>query len=219
MIIMRDSTIYEYQKFLLGNRSISYSGFFELPPRAAESAAIVILKYVVEKLLRWSPEEMLYNFNKDIIKTFKLSRFIGFIPLPPEIRPTDYFYYAHLLYPRQIHINERELTIMTYNRVLGQIQTKFPKGFFDDVKGRNRAITCLNYVLSNKVSFNSIEDMYEAFMGERGRAILKTYRLDHVQRRLWPSPIEYLHDSLAEEDKSMPLLYLNIFRHNFSKSI
>lgn len=214
---MKESIIYEYQKFLLGNRSVSYSGFFELPPRAAENAAIIVLRYVVEKLLRWSPEEMLYNFNKQVIKTFKLSRFIGFIPLPPEIQSTDYFYYAHLLYPRKIQIDERELAIMTYNRVLGHFQMKFPKSFFDDVKGRNRAIICLNYVLSNKVSFDSIEDMYETFAGEKGKEILKTYKLEHVQRRLWPSAIEYLHDSLADEDKSMPLLYYNVFLNSFCK--
>ena len=206
--------LHEYQKLLLGNSHQISPRIFGLSPIAAEKGSIAIIRYVVEELLEWTPDQMRYHFTPEIISHFKLERFINCIQLPPETTRDDTFVYAHKLYPNIIKLNRRELSILMFNRVMaGKIQ-KFPKGFFDDELGRERAVYCLNYALSEYENFKSVDDLYEAFTGESGRKIIRKYRLENALRKIFGSPLEYLHESLSPEDRDETLYHYTAFIHS-----
>lgn len=211
--------LHEYQKLLLGNSHQVSPRLFCLAPALAEKGSIEIIRYVVEKILEWTPDQMRYHFTPDIIKHFKLERFINCIQLPPETTREDTFVYAHKLYPHIVKLNRRELSILMLNRVMSGKLQKFPKGFFDDENGRERAIYCLNHVLSEYEHFKSTEELYETFTGEKGRKIIRKYRLENALRKIFGSPLEYLHESLSSEDRDETLYHYTAFIHSIPPSI
>ena len=65
---------------------------------------------------------------------------------------------------------------------------------------------CLNYVITQREDFNNLDELYSTFAGGSGNAFLSKYRLDTAKKYNWEYAIDYLHDSLPEEDKD-ELLY------------
>lgn len=137
--------IYEYQEKLLGNAKAIPSQNFVVKAQG-ELRAKKVLKYAVEKLLRWSPEQMAARFNGDIIKKMKLEDIICWIPFPIELDPTkDYYYYAYYLYPKKITFDFKQQVIFTYRKLLASYLT-------DEKKEEYESIT--NITLKNKLKYD-----------------------------------------------------------------
>ena len=194
--------LYEYHMLLVGNIPAIQPDLFVGEAKQKEAAALDIIRYAVERLLRWGPREMAAKFNGDVIKQLKLTKIVSYVIFPPEAdRKRDYFVYAHKLYPDIISMDLYTLTILTYRNVHEKHLVKFPKGFFDDNIGRTRALMCLNYALATDGHFDSKQDMYRAFAETEGVQFIQRHRLDLARRLSWESNIDYLHDALARNDR------------------
>jgi hypothetical protein len=194
--------LYEYQLLLLGRIPSIQPDLFDGEPIQKEKAALDIVRYAVEQLLRWTPKEMAAKFNADVIAKLKLTKIISYISFPPEAdRKRDYFVYAHKLYPNIIPMDLYTLTILTYNNVHDKHLVKFPKGFFDDNLGRTRALLCMNYALATSGQFQSKRELYKAFTETTGAQFIQQRRLDLARRLSWEYPIDFVHEALSRHDK------------------
>lgn len=207
-MVGNNELIYEYQQVLLNKSKKIHPLFFSGTALSNENLALSILRYVVECLLRWSPHEVAYKFNKDIIDTFALAPILSYIRIPPEVdESTDFFVYAHKLYPAVIPLDTPQLTLLMYNKVRDGIVKKYPKGFFDDDLGKYRAEICLQYVLSQKEDVQDIPSLYKTFSGPSAIPFLRRHRLTLAYGYSWDSPLDYLHDTLSEIDKHEALYH------------
>lgn len=194
--------LYEYQLLLLGRIPAIQPDLFEGEAKQKEKAALDIIRYAVEQLLRWTPKEMATKFNKEVINRLKLNKIVSYVIFPPEADKTrDYFVYAHKLYPTIIPMDLYTLTLLTYNKVHQKHLVKFPKGFFDDNLGRTRALLCMNYALSTNGRFGSKRELYKAFTEGSGMHFIQQHRLELARRLSWEHPIDYVHDALSRNDR------------------
>ena len=101
----------------------------------AKQNAKEILKFAVEKLLKWSPEEMLQRFDGSVIQKMKLQDILTYIPFPVELdRNTDYYYYAYYLYPKKVVFDTKQSVIYTYRKILASYLLKDKKKNFDTIQ-------------------------------------------------------------------------------------
>lgn len=209
--------IYEYESILLGKKSGFSSFFFNHSDEANERSALELFDYVVKTYLRWTPEQVYNCMSWDIINRLKLDTIMRYIRFPPEMDVrTDLYVIASKLYPDKIKINSREMTLLVYKRVLSGELYKFPKGFFLQNRGINRAIICFQYMLGQYTAFSSVEEMYEFFSTPKGTKLLKQYKLNAVSVAIYEYPIDYLHASLPPEVKSQ--FYYNYYRFKLSNN-
>ena len=210
---MLDSeVIHEYQQFLIDSHNttevLKISNYLMSGHNrpTIEKYSTIILRYVVEDILHWTPQEMYYKLNAEIIKKFELRQILSYITTPPEAGDTDYFVYAHILYPDKIELDSEKLTIITYEKMLeGKLQ-KYPRNFFEDDKGRRRAIICLHYCLMNNENFSSIEEMYSLFSNtSQAQIFLRKYKLTPAYMNGWNSYLQYLHDALGTQASELLL--------------
>lgn len=194
--------LYEYQLLLLGRIPSIQPDLFDGEARQKEKAALDIIRYAVENLLRWTPKEMAAKFDEDVIQKMKLTKVVSYVPFPPEAdKKRDYFVYAHKLYPDIIPMDLYTLTILTYNNVHEKHLVKFPKGFFDDNLGRARALMCMNYALSRDGNFQSKQELYRMFTETSGMQFIQKHRLDLARRLSWENAIDFVHESLSRNDR------------------
>jgi hypothetical protein len=194
--------LYEYQLLLLGKIPSIQPDLFEGEAKQKEKAALDILRYAVEQLLRWSPQEMAAKFNGDVITKLKLTKIVSYVIFPPEAdKKRDYFVYAHKLYPHIIPMDLYTLTILTYKNVHERRLVKFPKGFFDDNLGRTRALLCMNHALSIDGHFTSKRELYKTFSETAGAQFIQKHRLDLARRLSWSNPIDFVHEALPLNDR------------------
>lgn len=128
--------IYEYEELLLGNTN-SFSNQNFSSDLQAQKSAKAILKFAIEKLLRWSPEEMAHRFNQEIIDKMKLKDILPYIPFPVELsRDTDFYYYAYYLYPKQITFDIKQSVIYTYRKILATYLLKDREDKYNAIKNQ-----------------------------------------------------------------------------------
>lgn len=194
--------IYEYQRLLLGRATSIPPEFFNGEPEWREKTALDILKYAIECLLRWTPEEAASKLNEEVLKKMKLNKIVAYISFPPgATKNRDYFVYVHKLYPDKIPFNLKTLTLLTYHNVHESRMLKFPKGFFDDNLGRTRALLCMNYALYTDGKYKNAEEIYKTFSSTEGTKFINQHRLGLARRVSWNTDLEYAHDALADNDK------------------
>ena len=194
--------LYEYEQVLLGNKSGFAPYYFKYGTDMPQNYALYIIKFAVEKYLRWDPYDMKNHFNKEISEQMKLEPLMKYIDYPPELnKETDYYYLAALLYPHVIKIDIKELVLKTYKDVLSGQLCKFPKEYLSGTQGMMRASICFQYMLNQHYTFNSIRDIYKFFSEPSGARTLKQYRLNNICNEIYEHPIDYLHESLPRSQQ------------------
>lgn len=200
------SAIYNYDQVLLGNEKRLCTYFYEDGNNYTQSSpketALDILRYAVEDLLRWTPRMMVDSFNGEVIKDMKLDSVIQTLnrEFPVQLdKKRDYYWYAHLLYPKEIPLTDDDLTIKAYKDVLNGKAKRLQKGFLEGDEGEGRIRLCLQYYLST-LGINSIRGLYYDF-SIRGNKILTQAGLNTARRNHYDHPIDFLHVSLAEDQR------------------
>lgn len=177
--------------------------------------ALAVFRHVFENILQWSPDVAFANMSMQLIKDLRLNNEWNNLDLPREIRQfSSTKYVIAMLYPRKFMqlFSVETLAIQVYRSSLEQRRGIFPKNYFLDENGRQKAQICLRYMLNNYVKFNSIEKIYEEFANtEVIQKVLKSYGLDLPARTLYKTPLDYLHDSLSPQQKNN--LYYNFYRY------
>lgn len=197
------SLMFEYELILLGKKNSFAPYFFNYNAEYNEKIALEVFKYAIEDFLGWSPEEAQLYLNMDILKIMKLDTIVRFIRFPAELNlEKDLFYIAHLLYPKRVKFNSRELILRTYKEVLDGILYKFPKEYLSGSMGVTRACICFQYMASQFLPFNNVEEMYKFFSTTNGVKALKKYRLYAICTDIFDYPIDFLHESLSSSQKN-----------------
>lgn len=200
---MNSSLMFEYELILLGKKNSFAPYFFNYNADYNERMALEVFRYAIEDFLKWTPEEAKMYLNMEIVKMMKLDAIVRFIRFPAELDiEKDLFYIAHLLYPRRINFNSRELILRTYKEVLDGILYKFPKEYLSGSMGVTRACICFQYMVQQFLPFNNVEEMYKFFSTTNGVKALKKYRLYAICTDIFDYPIDFLHESLSQNQKN-----------------
>ena len=196
------SYIMEYEEILLGNRK-NFSTLC-MGKEAHEKDAIVILKYAIEELLHWTPEMARDYMNSELIKLLHLQRPVIKLDFPPELDETkDFFYIAQAVYPKRIRYSQKKIVLSVYQKVAEKLQPKYPKNFFSGTRGLTNACICLQFAMNQNLVIESVEELYRKFSDKSwATAFLKDVRLYTPFLENYQYPIDFLHDSLPETQKS-----------------
>ena len=177
-----------------------------------KGAALCVVRYAVEYYLRWTPEDVWNRFTPSIAHKMKLDGVLQRLDMPnyAKLDMQDQFmpitYVASLLYPDIYRFDERTEIIRTYVSTFRK-SFKYPPDFFVGGPGRMRAAICMNYVLSEYLGYQSVEEIYHDFsIPSKARECLKRYNLSQAARDLFCDPLELVHLSIPEEQRD-DLLY------------
>ena len=193
---------YEYEQVLLGNKTSVTNYYFKFGESSPQHYALGIIKFAVENYLRWDPITFRDYFTKEVSEKLKLEPFMKYIEFPPELNKSqDYYYLAHLIYPNKVEFSEEALILRTYKDILEGKLKKFPKEYLSGSRGMLRAGICLQYMLNTYFAFPSTQAIYEHFASPDGMKDLKKYRLAPISSEMFNYPIDYVHESLPQDQR------------------
>lgn len=209
----------EYDRIYMGKIKKYSTEYFEFSPAVNENLALSVFKYAIERYLKWTPMQAYSMFNYALAKKMKLHPLILHIIFPAELSPTkDLWYIIHKIYPAVIKLDERTLITDMYSRILSGELRKFPNDYFFDIKGSIRAGVCLQYILEHYILYNSIEEMYYSFScTNKIRLVLSKYKLGNVYTLFFDTPLDYLHYSLPDSQRSDFLYQYYKFKETYDK--
>lgn len=200
---MSQEVIYEYEQLLLGKTKTFSPYHFRFSESQNEKIALSVFRYAFDTYLRWTPEQLRYNLTYDIVVCLKLNTLLKYLRFPPEADKTkDMYPIITKLYPGRFKESIRDVVTRVYTKVMNGDREKFPKEFFSGSSGQYKAILCFQIMLNQMAPFNNVQDMYKAFAGPSGVALLRKYKLYAVCTGIFEYPLDYLHASLPKNRKS-----------------
>lgn len=173
-----DSIFIDYEDVLIGRcTTIAAYNFFKASERGANHRkALACIHYAIESLLQWDIKEAELKFDEYIIKLMHLEQLVNNIIFPVEVPLGDPRYILHLLYPRQIKYDYAKSVENVFLNVLENNGT-FPREYFLGEGGFFRYTTCLSYLLNNYMTFDTLDEVYEFILSNKGRRFLSRNRL------------------------------------------
>lgn len=196
------SAIAEYEDTLVGKRKSVSVYYFSYGESGNMRLALQIMQYAFETYLDWEPQVLRDYLTFEVLDRLKLRFLLRYIVFPPELNPKeDLFYIAWLIYPKTIHYGPKELTLRVYQKLMDKEIQKFPKEFFTGRDGVTRSQICLRYLIEHQLNITSIKELYEYFSTDACTKMLRKNKLLVVSRDLYDSQVDYLHCSLAEEQR------------------
>lgn len=209
----RDAITKYESKLLKGHKKAMahvYNGDIETRNRLA----LTVFRHTIENILKWDPQTAFANMTPQLLADLNLKNEWNNLKLPREIKQNKSTkYVVAMLYPRKFmrYFSTETLAIQVYRASLEQRRGIFPKNYFLDGEGYEKARICLRYMLSNYAIYPSIEAMYAEFAdSDKAMALLHHFGLSLPARIVFNSPLDYLHDTLIEPQRSN--LFYNYYR-------
>lgn len=198
----------EYEQVLIGNqRVIDSYYFFNKTLEANQDTALLLIQYMVEHFLRWSPQKMYDSITMDILKHWRLAGLLTFIEFPEELnKEKNLGYLAHLIYPNEVKITKRDICMSVYQRVCSGEMTKHPKDFFHSNESLNYICFCLKYAIENFTNFKNTVEMYDFFGTQVCLKFLRTYKLAAYIKEQFEAPIVAFY-LIVPEEQDIPFLF------------
>lgn len=192
--------IIEYENTLLTPGAKMPNKYFSIKSTGYDSKSNItdILRYVIEVLLKWTPEEASLYLNDEIVKHYKLEPVLNNIDVPVGLGSQKYAYILSKLYPASCHFNLKKSYIEIYKNILSNAKT--PKHFFTGKDAKERACICLQYYIQHYMIITSIPDLYKTFGDKNIYSKLKECKL-HKCLSLYNNPVEFLNDSLSIDQR------------------
>lgn len=201
-----------YDQILVGKIEQFPHDLFEYGVITNEKIALEVMRYSFKYYMKWKPEQI-QKISFELLKKLSLDSLLAYIDFPDGInrnKKESLLYLMAVLYPREYSYSLEERTIDVFKDVLEVTDQKFPRNWFFGVQGKQRLCICLNYVVSQYLSIESIEALY-AFFSKKGIvSFLQKYKLYSHQRRIYDTPVDFLHDMLEDSQK-------NFFLHDYYK--
>ena len=120
--------ISEYEQVLIGNIPKIPPRLFQNEAPANEHLALVVFRYAIEKLLRWTPVEAYQMFSPAVVETMKLKQLLSYIKFPTELTKDNTEYIVYLIYPKEVPYDFAKYVIQTYEKVVnGEI--RYPREY------------------------------------------------------------------------------------------
>lgn len=190
-------TIHTYQKILNGEIKTFSPYFFELRYRKKRICELV--RYLVEEILKITPEEALTQVNLKVLKKYKLDCLLKYVEKPIELEKNDVSHLIIYAYKGQVpEPTAEELTIRLYKRVLSGELKNFPKNYFlDGLRGEEKVKYCVKYLCFDVLHLKK-EEVPKKLTPE----ILKEYKLKIVLNILYLSMHDLITSVFPGEFKS-----------------
>lgn len=175
-------TIATYQKILNGEIKSFSPYFFELRYRKKRICELV--RYLVEEILKITPEEALTAVDLKVLKKYKLDCLLKYVEKPVELDKNDVSHLIIYAYKGKVpEPTPEELTIRLYKKVLSGELKNFPKNYFlDGAKGEERVKYCIKYLC-----FDILKLKKEEIPKKLTAEVLKQYKLKIVLNVLYLS--------------------------------
>ena len=184
----------------------------DIPAVKRKQYAVEILRYAFINLLKWDSDVCLKSINKKIIVAMKLDTILPYLDIPDEYNSVvDPKFFTHLIYPDKVSFDRTSLDIQIYKDILnGKLEVgkdgvmrkkSYPKRFFQDTNGYERAILCMSYALKNNGCFEDIEDVYRKLC-DPVKHFIKDNKLVLADSN-FETPIDFVHDALASSQQDM----------------
>ncbi len=195
--------LYEYTNMLLGNTQWIPGNYFADGDITNEKNAIEVFKYAFEIFLDiHDPRAMEHELDQEFMEKMKLTKFLSFIKFPVELdKKTDLFYLIHRMYPRKVPYSSRDVSVKIYKEYIEGIRPKLPRGFFDGPEGMRRSHYCFIFFVTRYMKFKCVRDMYEFFASADGSKMISKMKLTIPLDNFYYTPVEFLHDSLPDDQK------------------
>lgn len=201
-LMLNTELLIEYESIMVGKRDSYATLYFKKDD--PESDAIALLRYALLEVLNWTADMIIDYATPKLLDVLNLSRPIAKLSWPSEFdHDEDMFFIAWKIDPQKIKYSQKDFVLNIYARILEGKRQKFPKNFFGGVEGEYNSELCLQYIINQKLAFNTVEDMY-AFFAEDKKSLmfLVENSLDSPVDQTFSSPLEYLHESLPNFQKN-----------------
>lgn len=188
-----DTCYIDYDDTLIGRIPYidAYNFYGSAPGGANERKALGCIRYALEDVLEWTPEESVLKFDEYIIRIMKLEKVIPYIDYPVEIPYGNPRYILSLLYPDRVRIDRERLVEETFEEVLESAREKertkgtenetrlkqFPREYFSGSEGFKRFCCCIKHIIENYKPMSSVEEIYSFFSSQAGKKLLYDFRL------------------------------------------
>lgn len=164
-----------------------------------EHEALKVVKYIINYILCWSPQEAADHMTKEIFEKTHLSEMTKYIAYPKDIDPdTDYAWLIKRAFPKDVNYDISTQIRKLYEKIQNGEIKRFPKKVFYDHNGSLKLSILLNDFISTNIPSSSIEDLYIIFSDQaKSNKMLKKANLYYAYKDFYDTPLEYLHESLG----------------------
>ena len=228
-----DSTLIDYDDSLVGRIPyIDACHFYGTEPGGPnERQALSCIRYALEKVLQWTPEESVLKFDAYVIHEMKLEKIIAYIDFPVEVPYGNPRYILSLLYPDKVHLGQKELVEETFQAVLdagnksfdedGERKSdrlrQFPREYFAGAQGFRRFCYCVKYIIEHYKPMSSVAEIYSFFTSAEGKRLLYDFRLKTPAYHFSISILSVLRYITSEEPDGELYYCLYMFRQEMQK--
>ena len=211
-------TVSLYDDFLTGKRKTLIGILFEgqKPGGMNEIYALEILRYAIEKIMRWTPRDACNFINRQTMEKLKLDYICNYIQREKEVLPEDYKYYIYKAYPNEVNYSIKDTMNDIYKRVLNE-HKQFPRDFFLSIDGFNRYCYCFKYLLENFTTFKDVYDIYSYFNSSESKDLLEKYRLASAIKMYDININEVIYTVLGDMPKNKFYFSLYNFNNQYRK--
>lgn len=214
--VNKDLTLYqEYERMYVSTGDTFPSVYFlDLSSEQKQEQALKIIRFALEKYLKWTPNNIRYYLSSSVLEKMKLQKIVNkYIKFPLEYSKNDLdmTYLAYLLYPNKFHLNIEDQCITMFEKVNNGSMSKFPPEWIRGIEGIRRFSILLQYMISQMPRFKNQEEMYEFFAGPKAVTTFKKYKIYYIAIALYPNVFEAFHQSLPRHLKSEFLYHYCLF--------
>lgn len=188
-----DTCYIDYDDTVIGRIEVldSYNYYGSAPGGVNEKQALDIIRYAIEKILAWTPDDAILKFDSYMIRIMNLEKVISYIRYPVEVPYGSTRYILSLLYPDKVHLDREKLVGEVFEDVLESARRKeqskgtdkletlkqFPREYFSGSEGFMRFCCCIKYVIENYKPMSSVEEIFSFFCSSQGKHLLYEFRL------------------------------------------
>ena len=215
---MKNSLI-EYEMFLLDKiPEFPEYHFQDSSKFTTEQVTASLIRYVIEDVLKWSPEDAYQSLDWKVLRTFKLEKIVRqhmqFLPGMNEKEECQYL--VCKCYPNKFRFDLKKCILRIYDDILSGKKNKWNKKFFSDQEGMIRACICMQAAINRYLYGKGIKDLY-AYFGDyqQGIHFINMTKLRKAYEKHCHLPIDFFHYSLPKNQRDIFLYNYYKFQHNY----
>lgn len=172
---------------------------------AKEKDALAVVRYAVQCLLRWSPQDAAEHLTPEIIQMLRFDEVAKYVIYPPDLSKSDdrasgYRWLLHRAFPSEVGYDIKFHALSIYDQVRTGKLNQFPRYLFRGPDSKKKLAIMLCDYISRNIPAYDMEDLYRRFSNPiEGARILKKASLYYAYKEMFESPILYLHFSLGDD--------------------
>lgn len=198
---INSNLLFEYTQILSKQKAKFGQNYFNRQEQVNENMAYDVFRMAIEVFLHWTPEQALARLDKQIIEKMRLDLVMRYMKLPFECEfNDDYTWILHKLYPDKIRYDQQEHVIRIYHQILNGNKYKWPKWYFSDADGHERAYICLRYMISHNMHYDTPAELYEQFITGNGQQLMTKLGLKTVAKDEFEDPITFVYQAMFQDD-------------------